>query len=412
MAAVTMDKVTKVYPNGVAAVVDLDLEIADGEFLVLVGPSGCGKSTALRMVAGLETITAGELRIGDRVVNDLPPKERDIAMVFQNYALYPHMTVEQNIGFALKLAKLPKDEIRERVLSAAKVLQLEEWLQRKPGQLSGGQRQRVAMGRAIVREPSVFLMDEPLSNLDAKLRAQTRAEIASLQRQLGTTTIYVTHDQIEAMTMGDRVAVMRDGRLQQVDQPEVLYAEPANLFVAAFIGSPSMNLLEGTVALTGDGATVALGEQALQIPASVLADRPALRDFDGREVVVGIRPEHLSDAALAADGAPRDGTRLRGQVELREALGSELLLHVRTNCRPAVTDEVRSVAGDVDEAAVEILERQAAGQGAMIVARFDSRSRARVTDSVEMDVDVERLQFFAPETGNRIADLVEVGANA
>jgi multiple sugar transport system ATP-binding protein len=398
-----MDKVTKVYPNGVAAVIDLDLDITDGEFLVLVGPSGCGKSTALRMVAGLETITSGELRIGDRVVNDLPPKERDIAMVFQNYALYPHMTVEQNIGFALKLAKLPKDEIRTRVHNAAKVLQLEEWLQRKPGQLSGGQRQRVAMGRAIVREPSVFLMDEPLSNLDAKLRAQTRAEIASLQRHLGTTTIYVTHDQIEAMTMGDRVAVMREGRLQQVDEPEVLYAEPANLFVAAFIGSPSMNLLEGTVTVSGDGATVSLGEQRLAIPSSTLAARPALRRFDGRQVVVGIRPEHLSDAALGrTEGAPSDGARLRGEVELREALGSELLVHVRTDCQPAVTEDVRSVAGDIDEAAVDLLERQA-GEGAMVVARFDARSRARVTDTVEMDVDVDRLQFFDPETGRRIA---------
>ena len=409
MAAVTMDKVTKVYPNGVAAVIDLDLEVGDGEFLVLVGPSGCGKSTALRMVAGLETITSGELRIGDRVVNDLPPKERDIAMVFQNYALYPHMTVEQNIGFALKLAKLPKDEIRERVLNAAKVLQLEEWLNRKPGQLSGGQRQRVAMGRAIVRDPSVFLMDEPLSNLDAKLRAQTRAEIASLQRSLGTTTIYVTHDQIEAMTMGDRVAVMREGRLQQVDEPEVLYAEPANLFVAAFIGSPSMNLLEGTVTVAGGGATVGLGEQSLAIPPSVLDERPALREFDGREVVVGIRPEHLSDAALVSGGTPSDGTRLQGVVELREALGSELLVHVRTDCRPAVTDEVRSVVGDVDEAGVEILERQA-GQGAIVVARFDARSRARVTDTVEMDVDVERLQFFDPQTGNRIASATSEAA--
>jgi multiple sugar transport system ATP-binding protein len=412
VAGVTMEKVTKVYPNGVAAVVDLELDIAEGEFLVLVGPSGCGKSTALRMVAGLETITSGELRIGDRVVNDLPPKERDIAMVFQNYALYPHMTVEQNIGFALKLAKMPKDEIRTRVHNAAKMLQLEEWLGRKPGQLSGGQRQRVAMGRAIVREPSVFLMDEPLSNLDAKLRAQTRAEIASLQRQLGTTTIYVTHDQIEAMTMGDRVAVMRDGRLQQVDEPEVLYAEPGNLFVAAFIGSPSMNLLEGTVAVSGDGATVSLGEQSLHVPASALAERPALRGFDGRDVVVGIRPEHLTDAALAGPTAPSDGARLRGVVELREALGSELLVHVRTDCRPAVTEEVKSVVGDYDEAAVEILERQAAGEGAMVVARFDARSRARVTDTVEMDVDVDRLQFFDPETGNRIAGEELVGAAA
>jgi multiple sugar transport system ATP-binding protein len=414
VAGVTMEKVTKVYPNGVAAVIDLELDIADGEFLVLVGPSGCGKSTALRMVAGLETITSGVLRIGDRVVNELPPKERDIAMVFQNYALYPHMTVEQNIGFALKLAKMPKDEIRTRVHNAAKMLQLEEWLGRKPGQLSGGQRQRVAMGRAIVREPSVFLMDEPLSNLDAKLRAQTRAEIASLQRQLGTTTIYVTHDQIEAMTMGDRVAVMRDGRLQQVDEPEVLYAEPANLFVAAFIGSPSMNLLEGRVAVSGDGATVTLGEQSLHIPASALAERPALRGFDGRDVVVGIRPEHLTDAALAGGRAPSDGARLSGVVELREALGSELLVHVRTDCRPAVTEEVKSVVGDYDEAGVEILERQAAGEGAIVVARFDARSRARVTDTVEMDVDIDRLQFFDPETGNRIAgeELVAAAAPA
>jgi multiple sugar transport system ATP-binding protein len=407
-----MDKVTKVYPNGVAAVIDLDLDIADGEFLVLVGPSGCGKSTALRMVAGLETVTSGEMRIGERVVNDLPPKERDIAMVFQNYALYPHMTVEQNIGFALKLAKLPKDEIRTRVLNAAKVLQLEEWLQRKPGQLSGGQRQRVAMGRAIVRDPSVFLMDEPLSNLDAKLRAQTRAEIASLQRQLGTTTIYVTHDQIEAMTMGDRVAVMREGRLQQVDEPEVLYAEPMNLFVAAFIGSPSMNLLEGTVSVSGDGATVALGEQSLLIPGSALAGRAALRGFDGREVVVGIRPEHLTDAGLAGAAVPTHAARLQGVVELREALGSELLVHVRTDCRPAVTDEVRSVAGDYDEVGVELLERQAAGEGAIVVARFDARSRARVTDTVEMGVDLDRLQFFDPHTGLRIADEELVGAAA
>ena len=404
MASVTMDNLTKVYPNGVAAVIDFDLEVADGEFLVLVGPSGCGKSTALRMVAGLETISGGELRIGDRVVNDLPPKERDIAMVFQNYALYPHMTVEQNIGFALKLAKLPKDEIRERVHNAARILQLEDWLGRKPGQLSGGQRQRVAMGRAIVRDPSVFLMDEPLSNLDAKLRAQTRAEIASLQRQLGTTTIYVTHDQIEAMTMGDRVAVMREGRLQQVDQPEVLYAEPANLFVAAFIGSPSMNLLEGTVTVDGSAAIVSLGQQSLTVPASVLADRPALRGYDGREIVVGIRPEHLGDGSTPVDGGAADGNRLRGSVELREALGSELLVHVRTDARPAVTEDVRSVAAAVDEAAIDLLERQAAGEGAMVVARFDARSRARVDDVVEMTVDVERLQFFDPATGARIAD--------
>jgi multiple sugar transport system ATP-binding protein len=402
VAAVTMEKVTKVYPNGVTAVADLDLTIEDGEFLVLVGPSGCGKSTALRMVAGLETVSSGEMRIGDRVVNDLPPKERDIAMVFQNYALYPHMTVEQNIGFALKLAKLPKAEVQKRVREAARTLQLEDWMARKPGQLSGGQRQRVAMGRAIVRDPSVFLMDEPLSNLDAKLRVQMRAEIAKLQRDLKTTTIYVTHDQIEAMTMGDRVAVMRDGRLQQVAAPEELYAEPANLFVAAFIGSPSMNLLEGTISVEDGRTLVTLGEQSLTLPPALVADRPELTDRAGRPVVVGIRPEHLTDAQRAPAGEVADGTTLRGEVELREALGSELLLHVRTNCRPAVTDEVRTLAGDVDQAAVEELERQAAGGNAIVVARFDPHSAARVADPVLMAVDTARLQFFDPETGERI----------
>ncbi len=414
MAGVTMDKVTKVYPNGVAAVIDLDLDIAEGEFLVLVGPSGCGKSTALRMVAGLETITSGELRIGDRVVNDLPPKERDIAMVFQNYALYPHMTVEQNIGFALKLAKLPKDEIRERVLNAAKVLQLEEWLNRKPGQLSGGQRQRVAMGRAIVRDPSVFLMDEPLSNLDAKLRAQTRAEIASLQRSLGTTTIYVTHDQIEAMTMGDRVAVMRDGRLQQVDEPEVLYAET--------VQPVRRRLHRVAVDEPARGHGRDQRRRSHGVPRRAVAARPRRRPrrpagATGLRRSRGRRrhpPRAPHRRGVGQRGAPTAGARLRGVVELREALGSELLVHVRTDCRPAVTDEVRSVAGDLDEAAVDILERQAAGEGAMVVARFDARSRARVTDAVEMDVDVDRLQFFDPETGLRIADeeLVPAGAEA
>jgi multiple sugar transport system ATP-binding protein len=398
VASVTLEQATKVYPNGHVGVRDLDLEIADGEFLVLVGPSGCGKSTALRMVAGLEEITDGVMRIGDTVVNDLPPKDRDIAMVFQNYALYPHMTVAQNIGFALKLAGRPKAEIAERVNAAARTLELEQWLDRKPGQLSGGQRQRVAMGRAIVRNPAVFLMDEPLSNLDAKLRVQMRAEIARLQRELGTTTIYVTHDPIEAMTMGDRVAVMRDGMLQQVDEPEQLYAHPDNLFVAAFIGSPSMNLVEGRLELDGDAPSVVLGDQRLGLPASVLVERPALKDYAGQDLVVGIRPEHLTDP----DPDPGNAEHLTARVELREALGSELLLHLRTNVRPAVTEATKVVAADVDEEAVAELHRQASAGEAMIVARFDPRSHARVGDTVEVAVDTERLHFFDPESGAAI----------
>ena len=403
MSAVTMDKMTKVYPNGVTAVSDLDLDIADGEFLVLVGPSGCGKSTALRMVAGLEEITDGTLKIGERVVNDLPPKERDIAMVFQNYALYPHMTVEQNIGFALKLARLPKDEITKRVHDAAKTLQLEDWLKRKPAQLSGGQRQRVAMGRAIVRDPSVFLMDEPLSNLDAKLRVQMRAEIAKLQRDLGTTTVYVTHDQVEAMTMGDRVAVLREGLLQQVSEPERLYAEPANLFVAAFIGSPSMNLLEATFEKANGSARVILGdEQSLDVPAAVVADNPGLEGFVDKPVVVGIRPEHIFDASIHDDRVDASGPRLTADVELREALGSELVMHLRTAAQRAVTDDTRSAA-DADEAVLDELERQAEAGEALLVARFDARSRARIGDRVELAVDTSQLHFFDPETGIRMS---------
>ena len=396
-----MERMTKVYPNGVTAVSDLELDIKDGEFLVLVGPSGCGKSTALRMVAGLEHITSGTLRIGERVVNELPPKDRDIAMVFQNYALYPHMTVEQNIGFALKLAKLPRDEIRRRVHDAAKTLQLEEWLRRKPAQLSGGQRQRVAMGRAIVRAPAVFLMDEPLSNLDAKLRVQMRAEIARLQRELGTTTVYVTHDQVEAMTMGDRVAVLREGVLQQVSEPEKLYAEPANLFVAAFIGSPSMNLLEAKLELDGTQRAV-FGEQSLDIPDEVLADNPGLRAFDGKPVIVGIRPEHIFDASLGDERGNAPGSRLHADVELREALGSELVMHLRTDAQRALTDDTVSAA-DADEAVIQELERQAEAGEALLVARFDARSRARVGDRVELAIDTSQLHFFDPETGGRMS---------
>jgi multiple sugar transport system ATP-binding protein len=380
MATVTLDAVSKVYENGFQAIYDLSLDIAESEFLVLVGPSGCGKSTALRMVAGLESITSGELKIGDRVVNEVEPKDRDIAMVFQNYALYPHMSVFDNIGFALKLARIPRPEIDTRVRKAAAILELEPYLERKPGQLSGGQRQRVAMGRAIVRQPAAFLMDEPLSNLDAKLRVQMRAEIARLQRDLGVTTIYVTHDQVEAMTMGDRVAVLKDGYLQQVGAPQHLYDEPTNVFVAAFIGSPSMNLYEGAVTLDGD-QSVQIGGQRVALVAETLSRRPALRQYGGREVVVGIRPEDLEDSAVASD-APAD-RRLNATVRLVEALGSELMVHIELD------DAKRVNSGDPD-APEELL-----GEGvANAVARFSPRSRVRVDQDIEVSVSSENLHFF------------------
>jgi multiple sugar transport system ATP-binding protein len=380
MATVTLDSVNKVYDNGFQAIYDLSLDIADSEFLVLVGPSGCGKSTALRMVAGLESITSGELRIGDRIVNDVEPKDRDIAMVFQNYALYPHMTVFDNIGFALKLARVPKPEIDSRVRKAAAILELEPYLDRKPGQLSGGQRQRVAMGRAIVRQPAAFLMDEPLSNLDAKLRVQMRAEIARLQRDLSVTTIYVTHDQIEAMTMGDRVAVLKDGYLQQVGAPQHLYDEPANVFVAAFIGSPSMNLYEGHLSLDGQN-TVTIGEQTVALAPETLERHPALQKYGGQNVVVGIRPEDFEDAAVAT-GAPED-RRVKAKVRLVEALGSELMVHFE------LEDAKRVNSGDPD-APEELL-----GAGvANAVAKFSPRSHVSVDQDVEISVASENLHFF------------------
>ncbi|MEZ5220501.1 MAG: sn-glycerol-3-phosphate ABC transporter ATP-binding protein UgpC [Ilumatobacteraceae bacterium] len=378
MASVTLSKLSKVYDNGYHAIHDLDLEIADGEFLVLVGPSGCGKSTALRMIAGLEDISGGELRIGDRVVNDVEPKDRDIAMVFQNYALYPHMTVYDNIGFALKLAKTPNAEIDARVRKAADILQLTPYLDRKPGQMSGGQRQRVAMGRAIVRQPAAFLMDEPLSNLDAKLRVQMRAEIASLQRSLGVTTFYVTHDQVEAMTMGDRVAVIKDGWLQQVDTPQRLYDHPANAFVAAFIGSPSMNLFEAEVRVEGSQAEVVLGSHRLAVPAAVLDARPALRGYDGRTLIVGIRPEDVEDASHVIE--PADGRRLVANVWLVEALGSEMMVHFEIDAR-------RIDSGDPDAADETMGSANAVG-------RVHPRSRARVREPLEMVVATENLHFF------------------
>jgi multiple sugar transport system ATP-binding protein len=387
MATVVLDNVNKVYDNGYHAIHDLSLDIEDGEFLVLVGPSGCGKSTALRMIAGLETITGGEMRIGEKVVNDVEPKDRDIAMVFQNYALYPHMTVYDNIGFALKLAKVPKEEIDKRVRKAAETLELTTYLDRKPGQLSGGQRQRVAMGRAIVRQPAAFLMDEPLSNLDAKLRVQMRAEIAGLQRELGVTTFYVTHDQVEAMTMGDRVAVIKDGYLQQVDTPQNLYDRPDNVFVAAFIGSPSMNLYDGKFTLNGDAGSVQLGAQSLAIPAETLTARPGLRAYDGKRVVVGVRPEDFEDASLARDVRPDQV--LRAEVSLLEALGSEIMVHFRL-------DAARVDSGDPD--AVE----EAGTSNA--VGRFNPRSRVKVGDTAEIAVTTENMHFFDHDSRLAIRD--------
>jgi multiple sugar transport system ATP-binding protein len=400
VAGVAFQGVAKVYPDGTRAVDDFNLEIEDGEFMVLVGPSGCGKTTALRMVAGLEDISEGTVRIGDRVVNHVPSRDRDIAMVFQSYALYPHLTVYDNIAFGLKLQKLPKDEIEKRVAEAAQILGLDSYLKRKPRALSGGQRQRVAMGRAIVRQPSAFLMDEPLSNLDAKLRVQMRAEIARLQDDLGTTTIYVTHDQVEAMTMGDRVAVMRKGELQQVAAPQELYDEPVNLFVGGFIGSPAMNMVEATLERSNGGIAAAIGSQRLDLGDETLAHRPALRSYEGKRVILGIRPEDLEDAELEPETAA--SKRLRGEVELREALGSEIMVHMRTDATAAVTDETRELQRDTG--AHELQQREETRPGATIVGRFGARSRVQDGKPVEVAVDTRALHFFDPETGLGIYD--------
>jgi multiple sugar transport system ATP-binding protein len=391
-ASVTFAEVTKLY-DGVAAVNELSLEVGDGEFMVLVGPSGCGKTTALRMVAGLEEITAGEILIGDRVVNDVDPRGRDVAMVFQNYALYPHMTVFENIAFGLRARRAPKSDIRSRVERVGKALGLGELLQRKPRQLSGGQRQRVAMGRAIVRDPRVFLMDEPLSNLDARLRVQMRAEVARVQRDLGVTTIYVTHDQVEAMTMGDRVAVMRGGVLQQTGRPQSVFDRPANLFVASFIGSPPMNLVQARVEERGDGLGVSVGEQEIAVPADVAAARSGLRRYAGRAVGLGIRPEHLRDPTGESRGL------LRGTVRATEALGSELLVHLDVDAEPVLTDEVREVAGDVDAAALERLESEALERRTVLIARLEAQAPPSIDAPIEVDVDTRRLHFFDLDSG-------------
>ena len=394
MAGVTLSGVTKEYDNGFQAVKDLHLDIEDGEFLVMVGPSGCGKSTTLRMIAGLEDISAGELRIGSRVVNDVHPKDRDIAMVFQNYALYPHMTVADNIGFALKLAGNSKSEIKERVGEAARLLELTEQLDKKPGQLSGGQRQRVAMGRAIVRRPQVFLLDEPLSNLDAKLRVQMRAEITELQRSVGVTTFYVTHDQVEAMTMADRVAVINAGVLQQVDAPQKLFDHPNNLFVAAFIGSPSMNLMEGTVSESAGQWTLRLGSHELELPASVASSRPALENYIGKTVVVGLRPKEFEDASVETSHPA--GRRIRATIENVEALGYERIVYFDIDAKQVIDED----ALDLDEDAEVI----ASGDGTRVAGRFDAASTAKPGDAVEIAVHTDAAHFFDLETGLAIRD--------
>jgi len=400
MAGVTFDRVTKTYADGTTAVNALDLDVEDGEFMVLVGPSGCGKTTALRMVAGLEDISRGVLKIGDRIVNHVPSRDRDIAMVFQSYALYPHLSVYDNIAFGLKIKKVPKAEIAKRVENAARILGLEPFLHRKPRALSGGQRQRVAMGRAIVREPAAFLMDEPLSNLDAKLRVQMRAEIAGIQHDLGVTTIYVTHDQVEAMTMGDRVAVMRKGELQQVADPQTLYDRPVNLFVGGFIGSPAMNLLEATLERHNGGFAAKIGDQSIAIEAEELKSRPGLAAYDGRQIVLGIRPEDLEDAALASGTSATH--HLRGTTDLTEALGSEIMVHFLIEAKAAMTEDVRELAQDVgDERAVD---QAADSNTATLVGRFGARSRVRPGQPVEIAVDTRSLHFFDPQTGLGIYD--------
>ena len=398
MAKVVFEDVNKIYPDGTQAVFDLNLEIEDEEFVILVGPSGCGKSTALRMVAGLEDISSGKLSIGDRVVNDLTPKERDIAMVFQSYALYPHMSVADNMGFALKLAKVPKDDIEKRVNEAADILGLTDYLARKPKALSGGQRQRVAMGRAIVRSPQAFLMDEPLSNLDAKLRVQMRAEIAAIQDRLGVTTVYVTHDQVEAMTMGDRVAVLKAGHLMQVDAPQKLYDAPDNLFVAGFIGSPSMNLAEATLRKRDGQVFVELdgGETTMRVDEQALDKYPKAAEHDGGKVAIGMRPEHFA----TADEVGPDQVWNGREIALVEMLGAEMLVHFKTTSPPIVSDDMREAIDD--EEAFEDLKRQAESGGQTFTARFAPGTPPKVGEHKDLGFRTEHLHFFDHESGQAL----------
>jgi multiple sugar transport system ATP-binding protein len=392
VAEITFNDVWKRYPDGFEAVKKMNLEVRDGEFMILVGPSGCGKSTALRMIAGLEDISEGDLVIGGERVNDLEPRDRDIAMVFQNYALYPHMTVRQNMGFALKLAKVDPAEIDKKVSEASKILELDAHLDRKPANLSGGQRQRVAMGRAIVRDPKCFLMDEPLSNLDAKLRVQMRTQVARLQRQLGTTMVYVTHDQTEAMTLGDRVAVMRAGIIQQVDTPRRLYEDPANLFVAGFIGSPSMNFVSGHI--EGDKVKLPFGEAPLSD--ACIKQLRAAGGHKSRDVIVGMRPEHFEDASVADPALPHR-MRFKAKIDVVESMGSELYAYFSVQSEGVESDQLAELAKD---AGMEDLP--SAGSGQQIVARLDAASRAAPDSQIELVLDTSEIKLFDPEGGRSL----------
>jgi multiple sugar transport system ATP-binding protein len=395
MAEVQFDGVWKRYPDGTEAVKDLSLDVADGEFVILVGPSGCGKSTALRTVAGLEEISEGKMLIGGKVVNNLTPKERDIAMVFQSYALYPHMSVGDNMGFALKLAKVDKSEIQKRVKEAADILDLTEYIDRKPKALSGGQRQRVAMGRAIVRNPQAFLMDEPLSNLDAKLRVQMRAQIAQLQDRLGVTTVYVTHDQVEAMTMGDRVAVLKRGELMQVDAPQHLYDNPDNLFVAGFIGSPAMNIAEGQLERTDGQITVKIGSVTLPVSDAAIDRYSRVPEYVGKRIAVGMRPEHF----FRPDGSVPDEVKFKVEVGLVEALGAEVLVHYKSDASPVITDDTREAIDDPD--AFEELLRSAEG-GQQFTARFDPSQTPKSGEKIDISFNNDYLHFFDMEKGDSL----------
>jgi multiple sugar transport system ATP-binding protein len=397
MASVAFESAGKVYPDGTRAVDGLSLDIADGELMVLVGPSGCGKTTAMRMVAGLEEITEGVIRIGDRVINHVSPKNRDIAMVFQNYALYPHLSVFENMAFGLKLAKTPKIQVRRRVEDVSRILGIDTLLKRKPRALSGGQRQRVAMGRAIVRRPQVFLMDEPLSNLDARLRVQTRAEVSRLQKELGVTMIFVTHDQVEAMTMGDRLAVMRKGVLQQVGTPQAVYRRPCNLFVAGFIGSPSMNFVEARLVHSGAGVLLEIGDQSVRLEPETLRERPVLEQYIGETIVLGVRAEDIHDAV--SDSAPGENRTLVGTLKLTEELGSEVLVHFDVEASPVLTDDVRELAEAIDDTVVTTLEQERAKRRTTFVGRFRTGLEAHADEPVQVALETHNFHFFDRSTG-------------